>query len=401
MKIIKKIDKYIILILLSFLIPVFKQFFFISVLDENNAAVYGFLFAISMVTVGVGSLGTLELAAISSAKNRSVNSKETFVFYSASLVFTAIVSFIVSVFVFLYIDAHLLLFVFYFMSIMSLFILQMTLRYIRSIGFMKWFFKLVALKLLFDLLVICYLFCLSSISLENIFLIDVVSVLLISIIIFRKKTIKLFFLKIKKSFTTILSVIPLHLPKIITFLTVSILSLLIINIDRIVFFELFPSHIYQKFLYLVIILSLFYGVTAFINTLIHREVSKIENQRTLVDAWIKSNIFKYKLILILLPVSILIGVFLFSRIFLPIINFSFIELLLTVLIGCFHLFNIYEKILYISANKLLPVLQFVYLACFIILSFTLTFTELESVLLVYLLLKVAYFLSSYLIYEYY
>lgn len=399
MKNLNKENVFSVIILASFLIPVLKQYVFISVLDAANASIYGFLFAVSMIVVGIGNLGSLELATVSSSKNKSLKNYNAFVFYSAALLFTLFIAITIVSIVFFYVEIEPFQAVLFLLSILALLFFQIVLRYIRSIGFTRCFFFIITLKLTIDLVLILIFVKAIGLGLEDVFLIEIISVTIVTLLLTRKKFIRRFLRSVLAAYSKIYTVLPQYKSKIIIFFMVAVLSLLIVSIDRLLFFEVLDKTEYKKYLYLAIILSMFYSASSLINTFIHREIAKIEGDKHLVNQWTKTKLIKYKIPIILLPIVTFASILLFSILFLEDFKFTWPELLLTTLIGTVHLYNFFEKILYISANKMLGYLQALYLLLFLVFFLVFDYGVLIQVLAVYFVLKLLYFFSTYFLFR--
>lgn len=392
-------NKLIIYIVMSSLLPVLKQMYILKFLNYNYIDIYGLIFAISSFFIGFSHLGWAEISAIKTSQKKSIHDQEKIFSYHFALYSISFINifFIPIIFYIQNIDFYFLFFIIPY--VISLSIFQLNNKVIRSYNILKLFFILIIIKNFIDMFLFIILKFIGYFFIEIIFSIETLSSLFLIMIAYQLKIFirfkynilskklfykyKLFFIKNKYHAFNI-------------FMT-SIFSLILIYSDRIIYYNVLSKVEYVEFMFYLIVINLFMSVNALFYSLLYNKLSNLQLLAKEEMLFYLDKIFIRFLTLILsLPVLIISTKYI-QNLFYANIASSIVNISLVLTYASLIVINIYEKYNLLSKNKYTKYLQLFVLSIFILSLFILykmSIINLTYALTITVLIRVIYIILN-------
>jgi len=344
-------------IALASLFPILKQLFVLKFLDYNYLDIYGLLFAIIGILVGLTNLGWSEITAINIAQKKSNKENRNLYYIAICIVLLVNTVFIPFVFIVQEIGFEYTFLACAFVIIAS--VMQLNNKVARSYDLLKVFFSVTIFKNLFDLLLFGLLSYNDALSLEALLTVEIGTSFFLVVYLWNIKVLKasVFNFNKKRNYKNLKKYYLKHYLHASNILIMSALSLFLAFGDRLLYYHILPREAYIEFLFYAIIINIFLSINALILTLLYTKLSKLQLQSK--DRCIKvlDGIFlKLLLTLSLLPFLVYISVNLQLN-FYEHVPYSINNTVAAFLYGYLLMFNVYEKYNILSKGRFMKYLQ--------------------------------------------
>lgn len=352
-------NKLIIYICISSVLPILKQMFILKFLNYNYIDIYGLLFAMASFFIGFSHFGWAEISAIKTSQKKSIHDKEKFLSYHLALysIFFINIFFIPLVFYIQNLNFYFLFFILLYVIMLSIFHLNN--KIIRSYNILKLFFILIIIKNLIDMFLFILLFFTNCFFIETIFTSEILSALFVVIFayrlkIFNKYKYNVFSIKLFNKYKLFFIKNKYHAFNIFI---VSVFSLIIVYIDRILYYYILSKVEYVEFMFYLIIINLFMSINALFYSLLFNKLSNLQllSKEEILNS-LDRIVLKLLIIIFILPILITITGYIQSIFYIH-ISISIINVSLVFFYGSLIIMNIYEKYNMLTKSKYTKYLQ--------------------------------------------